>query len=52
MTKMKRTTITIPEDIEKAIIQLKKDKYFDKSYSELYRDVLRAGLKVINKEVI
>lgn len=48
-TKNKRCTVMITEDIEKNIEQLKKSKYYDKSYSELYRNLLIAGIEKLNK---
>lgn len=43
--KDKRTTITIPEEMRKEIQKLKKGKYFDKPYSEIYRMLLQKGLE-------
>ena len=46
MTDMKRITISLPADIDKRIIELKKtDKFARSSYAEVLRAVLYAGLK-------
>lgn len=45
MTDMRRITVSFPEDIEQAIMELRKtDKYSRCSYSELVRMLVRAGL--------
>ena len=43
--KEKRTTITISEELHKEIQKLKKGKYFDKPYAEIYRMLLAKGLE-------
>ena len=45
MKKDKRTTITINEELHKEIQKLKKGKYFDKPYAEIYRMLLQKGLE-------
>lgn len=51
MTNMKRTTISIPDDLDKAIIDLRKKESFIRcSYSEIARYLLIIGLKAENKK--
>ena len=45
----KRTTITVSADILKEVQKMKK-KYYDKSYSEIYRVLLQKGLEALNAE--
>ena len=45
MTKQKRFMMTVPDDIANKIKELKKNLYFDKPHSELYRELLRLGIK-------
>lgn len=47
MTEMKRMSISLPKDIEQAIIDLrKKDEYCKCSYAEIIRTLIVAGLNV------
>ena len=49
MTNMKRVTISLPDEIDKKIIELKKsDTYIRASYSEIIRMLLIAGLTEVN----
>ncbi len=53
MTEKQRITVTLPEGMKEEIEQLKKEKYYNLSYSELYRQVISAGIESIkdkNKE--
>lgn len=50
-TEGNRFTLTVTEDILKDVEQLKKDHYFDKPYSELYRDLIILGIKSIKKQL-
>ncbi len=46
MTELRRVTITLPDEMDKAILQLKKeDRYVRCSYSEIARQLLGLGLK-------
>lgn len=45
MTDMKRMTISIPAELEQAIVDLRKtDRFCRSSYTEIIREVLSAGL--------
>ena len=45
MTDMKRVTISLPDDIDRKVLELRKDDRFLRcSYSELVRMLLEAGL--------
>lgn len=45
MTDMKRATISLPDSVDRLIIELKKDdRYVRCSYSEIVRRVLSIGL--------
>ena len=45
MTDMKRVTISLPDDIDRKVLELRKDDRFVRcSYSELVRMLLEAGL--------
>lgn len=43
-TNMKRLMISIPADIENEINNIKQKEYYNKPYSELYRQIIRLGL--------
>lgn len=46
MTDMKRITISLPDEIEEAIDELKKTEEFrDASYSSIIRQLVERGLK-------
>lgn len=46
MTEMKRITVAFPEDIDKAIYELRKDDRFVKcSYSEIVRRMVEMGIE-------
>lgn len=46
MTEMRRVTITVPDDIDKMVLELRKDDRFVRcSYSEIVRQMLSMGLK-------
>lgn len=48
MTDMKRVTISLPDSIDKKVLELRKDdRYVRCSYSELVRMLLEAGLSTI-----
>lgn len=47
MTDMRRVTIAIPDDLDRRILELKKDdRFVRRSYSEVVRQVLERGLEV------
>lgn len=47
MTNMKRMTISLPDDLDKRILELKKDDRFVRcSYSEIVRQVLDLGFEM------
>ena len=44
MTEMKRVTVSLPEEIDKKVLELRKDERFIRcSYSEIVRKLLEAG---------
>ena len=50
MTNKWRINVTMPNDIERAIVELrKKDEYSRLSYSEIIRQLIVKGLKTIEK---
>ena len=49
MTDMKRITISVPDDIAKAVYEMRKEDRFTKcSYSEIIRQLVSIGLKSEN----
>ncbi len=51
LTELKRITISIPDDMDKQILELKKsDRFVRSSYSEVVRNVLIAGLKAADEK--
>ena len=51
MTDMRRVTISLPEDIDKRILKLKKtNKFVRESYSEIARQLLLKGLEKESKD--
>lgn len=45
MTEMKRVTVSLPDEIDKKVLELRKDDRFVRcSYSEIVRKLLEAGL--------
>lgn len=45
MTNLKRLSITITKDLESELKNLKKKKFYDKSYAEMIRFLLRKGIE-------
>ena len=45
MTDAVRFTLTIPADIVEQVNELKRDKFYDKPYAELYRYLIELGIK-------
>lgn len=51
MTDMRRVTIAIPDDLDKRILELKKDDRFVRgSYAEVVRQILERGLSAVNSQ--
>lgn len=49
-TKNKRFMLTVPDDIESDAAEVKKDLYYNKPYSEMYRQLIRKGLDALKQE--
>ena len=49
-TNMNRIMISVPADIEQEIEQLKKTRFYDKPYAEVYRTLLPMGLEKLAEE--
>lgn len=49
-TKMKRFMLTVPEDLEQKAKELKKEIFFDQSYAEVYRYLIRKGVESLEKK--
>lgn len=48
MTNMRRVTIPLPDEIDRRILELKKDdKYIRLSYAEVVRQLLERGLEAV-----
>ena len=45
-----RFTLTVPEEMAKETEKLKKEKFYDKSYAEMYRNLIELGLKEVEKK--
>jgi len=51
MTNMRRMTISVPEELDRRILALKKNDRFARcSYSEVARQVLNIGFEVLEAE--
>lgn len=51
MTDMKRVTISIPPEMDKKILDMRKDdKFVRSSYSEIVRTLVLAGLDISKQE--
>lgn len=51
MTNMKRTTISLPDDLAERVFALRKDDRFIRcSYSELIRQLTEKGLALLDEE--
>ena len=48
--KSARMVLSVSEDIVKHAEALKKGIYFDKSYAEMYRQLIRLGIETYKKE--
>lgn len=52
MTEMRRMTISLPDDLDKRILELKKDDRFVRcSYSEIVRQVLDHGFEMFAEKI-
>ena len=49
-TNMKRVTISISESMENDIKMLKRTLFYDKTYSELYRQLLHHGIDSLKEK--
>lgn len=49
-TKKKRFMLTVPDDIEADADVIKRELFYDKPYSEMYRQLIRIGLDVLKAE--
>ena len=45
----KRIMITIPPGFRSGNTKLKKEKFYDKPYAEMYRQIIRTGLECVQK---
>lgn len=52
MTKNKRCIVTIDDDTLEALKKIKKEQYFDKPHSELYRDLFRLGIAAMERSLL
>ena len=50
-TTMKRFMLTIPSDIEDEVEELKKGIFYNKPYSEVYRQLIQLGLDSLKPTV-
>ncbi len=51
MTKMKRTTVSLPDELTERIFALRKDDRFIRcSYSELIRQLAEKGLSILEAD--
>ena len=49
MTPMKRLTISLDGELADMMADLKKDRFYDRSYAEMVRYLLRAGFLMIDE---
>lgn len=47
---MKRVMVSITPDLEKGLDAIKREKFYNKPYSELYRYVFALGLKAASEQ--
>ena len=45
-----RFTLTVTEEIAKEAEKLKREKYFNTSYAEMYRQLILAGLEKVERK--
>lgn len=47
MTEQHRISVTLTDELKVQIDELKREKYYNSSYSELYRQAITAGIETI-----
>lgn len=50
--KNKRFILTVPDDIQMDVADIKRELFFDESYSEMYRQLIRMGLDALKAEKV
>ncbi len=48
--KKKRFMLTVPEDVEADAAMVKRELFYDRPYSEMYRQLIRVGLDVMKAQ--
>ncbi len=48
--KKKRFMLTVPEDVEADAAMVKRELFYDRPYSEMYRQLIRMGLDVMKAQ--
>ena len=48
--KKKRFMLTVPEDVEADAALVKRELFYDRPYSEMYRQLIRMGLDVMKAQ--
>ena len=48
--KKKRFMLTVPEDVEADAAMVKRELFYDRPYSEMYRQIIRMGLDVMKAQ--
>lgn len=51
-TENKRYMISVNKDLEKQMLRIKKEQYYDKPNSDMTRDLLRLGINAYNADKI
>ena len=46
-----RLTLTVPEEMAEAAEKLKNEVFYNKSYAEIYRELIKIGLKELEKKM-
>lgn len=49
-TRMKRFMLSLPEALTCQTEEVKREKFYNKSYSEMYRKLIELGLETLEKE--
>lgn len=50
MTEQHRISVTLTDELKVQIDELKREQYYNSSYSELYRQAIAAGIETIKHE--
>ena len=50
-TEKKRLTIVMDEDLEESLAKAKKEKFYDRTNSDMARELLKLGLKELSKQM-